>query len=321
MNGLGNEKNNMKSSADFVFIVGSERSGTTILGEILNLHPDISQWYEPYFVWDKYFRNKSHDERTEEDATPEIIKQIYKDFEIFRKKNKCPVIVDKSPRNSLKIPFIQKIFPNARFIHLLRDGRDVTLSINKEWIRRKKIISGTNGGQKFNYEKAFEVIRQWLNRQPFLYDKMRALWFETHGHLFDKTKHLNRLRWHGNIGWGPRFKGWENFFYSRTCLEFNAMQWTNCHTAIKNSWQNIPSDKKLEIRYENLISEPQRTLSKIFDLLKIELKPDFFSQIPQLKSNNYNKWKTEFSETEIDQIRPILSPLLDKFGYTRQIPW
>ena len=55
----------------FVFIVGSPRSGTTILGELLDRHQHISQWYEPYFVWDHFFRTAPDDERTEAEATPE----------------------------------------------------------------------------------------------------------------------------------------------------------------------------------------------------------------------------------------------------------
>ncbi|MBW2742316.1 MAG: sulfotransferase, partial [Deltaproteobacteria bacterium] len=126
----------MVKNSCFVFIVGSPRSGTTLMGEILDKHSEISQWYEPYFVWDKYFRNAPHDERTKDNATHKVCQKIYKDFLRYKKKRKCAIVVDKSPRNSLKIPFIQKVFPHAHFIHILRDGREVTLSIHKEWVRR-----------------------------------------------------------------------------------------------------------------------------------------------------------------------------------------
>jgi hypothetical protein len=45
-------------NGSFVFIVGSPRSGTTIFGELLDKHPQLSQWYEPYFVWDRFFRKE-----------------------------------------------------------------------------------------------------------------------------------------------------------------------------------------------------------------------------------------------------------------------
>ena len=102
----------------FVFIVGSPRSGTTILGELLDKHHHISQWYEPYFVWDRFFRTAPDDERTEADASLQVKKWIYRNFASYKTRKKCSVLIDKSPRNSLKIPFILKIFPQAKFIHL-----------------------------------------------------------------------------------------------------------------------------------------------------------------------------------------------------------
>jgi hypothetical protein len=38
-------------------------------------------------------------------------------------------LVVKATLNSLKIPFIKKIFPDAKFIHIVRDGRDVACSM------------------------------------------------------------------------------------------------------------------------------------------------------------------------------------------------
>jgi hypothetical protein len=39
------------------------------------------------------------------------------------------VYVEKSPRNSLRIPYIHAVLPRAKFIHIVRDGRDVTCSM------------------------------------------------------------------------------------------------------------------------------------------------------------------------------------------------
>ena len=95
----------MNSDA-FVFIIGSPRSGTTILGEILDGHPEISQWYEPYFIWDKHFRTAKDDVRGTRDAVPAVRHQILASFRKYQRKTGSNIIVDKSPRNSLKIPFI-----------------------------------------------------------------------------------------------------------------------------------------------------------------------------------------------------------------------
>jgi hypothetical protein len=305
----------------FVFIIGSPRSGTTVLGEILDKHKNISQWYEPYFVWDRHFRNSPNDERTAEDATSKVQNQIYADFINYKRKINSKIVVDKSPRNSLKIPFILEIFPKARFIHIVRDGRDVTLSIHKEWVRRSNIVSDNQRKRSFNYSKAFEVISQWLNRQAFFKYKLRAFWFETHGHFLDKTKHLNRLRWNGEVGWGPRFKGWDKIFSQNSILQFNAYQWLKCLESIHSFWTDISADRKLEIRYEDFITQGVKLIKTILDFLGMEIYEEFFDEIPKLKKNNFNKWQTEFSQEQIKKIHPILTPLLAKLGYENNHYW
>lgn len=309
------------NSSSYVFIIGSPRSGTTVLGELLDKHPYVSQWYEPYFVWDYFFRTAPHDERTAADATLEVQKQIFKNFSSYKKRRKSLILVDKSPRNSLKIPFILNIFPQAKFIHILRDGRDVTLSIHKEWMRRRNIVQNPLKENHFNYGEAFRVIGNFLKRQPLVIDKLRALWFETHGHFFNKKKHLNQLRWKGEIGWGPRFKDWESVYLQSSLLQFNAYQWVQCTKSIKKNWELIPKKNKLSIRYEDLITNPQKIIGEILSFLKVAEMKEFFDSLPPLKANNYNKWKVEFTGEELKEIHPILTPQLIEFGYAESKEW
>ena len=305
----------------FAFIVGSPRSGTTILGELLDRHPQVSQWYEPYFVWDRVFRLAPHDERTAGDATPKVHKRILKDFSAYKKRKKCSVLIDKSPRNSLKIPFILKIFPRARFVHLLRDGRDVTLSIHKEWQRRRKIVHNPNNRGQVDYLRACAVLKNFIARQTYARDKLKAFWFETHGHLFNNTKQLNRLRWNGEIGWGPRFKDWETTYSQTSLLQFNAHQWRACAECIKRDWALIPQPNRLTIRYEDLITDPDLKIGEILSFLGVQNNREYKSTLPKLKADNYNKWKREFTPKQLEEIHPILSPALVEFGYAESEEW
>jgi len=36
-----------------LLIIGPPRSGTSILGRVLDAFPAVSSWVEPYFVWDR----------------------------------------------------------------------------------------------------------------------------------------------------------------------------------------------------------------------------------------------------------------------------
>lgn len=308
-------------NVSFVFIVGSPRSGTTIFGELLDRHPQVSQWYEPYFVWDRFFRLAPHDERTAADATARVKGQIFRDFDRYRKKKKCWVLIDKSPRNSLKIPFILTIFPRARFIHLLRDGRDVTLSIHKEWQRRRNIVQNPNQEGRFNYFKALAVLKTYLARQTFRQDKLRALWFETHGHFLNKSGQLNRLRWQGDIGWGPRFKNWQQVYAQNSLLQFNAHQWRACVQGIHRDWDLIQHQNRLTLRYEDLIADPEMKINEILDFMGVASSKEFIASLPGLNAGNYNKWKSEFTKSQLKEIYPVLTPPLLEWGYAGSEAW
>ncbi|MES0488508.1 MAG: sulfotransferase [Leptospirales bacterium] len=297
------------------FIVGSPRSGTTILGEILNEHPRMAQWYEPYFIWDKHFRNAENDRRTPEDAEIKVVDQIRKDFSRYAKNRVVDVVIDKSPRNSLTIEFILEIFPNAKFIHILRDGRDVTSSIHREWNKRISIFNKNNREQKFDYKAAFLTLKTWLDRQPFLRDKLRAFWHETNGHLFNKGKTLNRTRWHGRVGWGPRYQNWEEDLISGELIEFNARQWLNCVDSIFKSWPKIKKENKLLIRYENMLINPEKTLSQVTEFLGLEPCVEVTEAGKVLRPGNTGKWAKDLSSEDVKLITPIIKPMLKKIGY------
>jgi hypothetical protein len=305
----------------FVFIIGSPRSGTTVLGEMLDVHPLLCQWYEPYFVWDRFFRSAPHDERTPADATDPVKAYIYNRFRRYRRRKKCLVLVDKSPRNSLKIPFIQKIFPQARFVHLLRDGRDATLSIHREWQRRRAIVRDQSRQGRFNYPRAMQVLTAFLARQTLLRDKLDALWFETHGHIIDKKKQLHRLRWNGEIGWGPRFKDWQQVYAESSLLQFNARQWRACVESIRRDWDCIQASHRMTLKYEDLVDRPEENIDRILDFIGVDSSEAFKASLPRMMAGNYQKWKKAFTPDQLAEIHPVLTPLLIELGYTGSEKW
>lgn len=299
-----------------VFLIGSPRSGTTILENILNCHTDIAEWYEPYYLWEKFFPAQESDYWGNPVIGPEKKKKIFAEYQTFSQKSKKPIVLDKLPTHVFNIRTIGKILPDAKWIHILRDGRDVTLSIKKEWEKRRQIV------QQKNIVKLISTTMAMLKRQPFLRYKAMAVLYELSSNAsVNPFAYFNKSRWGGQVGWGPRFKGWKSYLQNHTTLEFNAMQWVKSVEAARNNWSLLDNKNKLEIRYEELLAQPEKLLTKILNFLQCEIDASFFSRIPVLKTNNCNKWQTEFTQNEIKEIRPILSPLLDELNYSQLNPW
>lgn len=97
---------------------------------------------------------------------------------------------DQSPIHTFYLPYIKKVFPKARYMHLLRDGRDVVSSMV------------TRHGDDY----LFEAVLRW-----------------------------------------------------KTSL-----------TRISHFQQGLTPDQYIEVRYENLVREPEPTLQKVCDFIGIE---------------------------------------------------
>lgn len=112
----------------YCFVVGCARSGTSILGELLASHPDVKYLFEAHTIWEKGGRGINNSHRlTDEHVTPTVKAEIQTWFREQQEDGK--LLIEKNPRNILRVPYITKIFPNAKIIHILRDGRDVACSM------------------------------------------------------------------------------------------------------------------------------------------------------------------------------------------------
>ena len=298
-----------------VFIIGSPRSGTTLLGDILDLHPEIGRWYEPYFVLDHDFRRAPHDRRTAQDATPQVSAYLQRAFAQYAHGRRCRIVVDKSPRNSLKVPFLLAVFRQAKFIHITRDGRDTTLSIRQQWQQRQREAQKRFPGA---------ALSTLVGPQPLWRHKFQAVWFEIGGNplnVLTGRDLLHRTRWDGRPGWGPQFVGWQEAIAAVSPLQFCAMQWERCVDSILQDKSLIASSQWHELRYEDFLGQPQQHLQAIFDFLQVSFPADFMRQMPVLKATNFDKWRTAFSDKEKRQIGPILAPLLIQLGYSQDHAW
>lgn len=131
-----------------IFIIGTGRSGTTLLGVLLSLHNHVGFLNEPKLLWHSIYPNEdligsyskgpARYRLTSEDATPDVIISTHKIYGAYLTAVCSNRVVDKYPELIFRIPFVKQIFPDAKFIFLVRNGWDTCCSI-KKWSDRKKV--------------------------------------------------------------------------------------------------------------------------------------------------------------------------------------
>ena len=122
-----------------IFIVGCQRSGTTLMRLILDSHPNISCGPETRFL--AHFKQVTGEdwERMQlygfsREWWLGRFGDLFHDFQWgYAQSRGKSRWADKTPRYALDLEFLNEVFPNAQFLHVVRDGRDVVASHRDRW--------------------------------------------------------------------------------------------------------------------------------------------------------------------------------------------
>jgi hypothetical protein len=121
-----------------IFIVGCPRSGTSILYQLLRRLPETSSLGgEGHALWETFHHPRAKDWSSNAlDATDVgSVERRYVAWGIRLLAGKGR-FVDKTPRNVLRLPYLDALFPDAHFVFLFRDGRALVSSLIIGWRRR-----------------------------------------------------------------------------------------------------------------------------------------------------------------------------------------
>lgn len=159
-----------ESKTRCAFLIGSPRSGTSWLQALLGAHPDVVtpqelDLFSRYLpqLWDAFAYELS---RTPQDRivglitalTEEEFEELLRRFvasvyeRVLAMKPGAVLVLEKNPSYSLHVQLIDRLIPEARYLHLIRDGRDVTASL---------VAAGRSWGHRWAPAAVGEAARTW----------------------------------------------------------------------------------------------------------------------------------------------------------------
>ena len=162
-----------------------------------------------------------------------------------------------------RIEYVLKIFPDALFVHLKRDGRAVASSlIEQKW------WSGWKGPQRWRWGALpAQYEKEWLN---------------------------------GN----------------RSFILLAAIQWKILMDAYEKSKKKVPAHSLLEIKYEDLIRTPKKTMNKVLTFCQLQKSKKFDRLLDSIHLRHSNiKWKKNLTVQQQQLIEKSLHKHLKNYGY------
>ena len=283
----------------YVFIVGSARSGTTLLQRMVDAHPQVAVVNEARFI-PRYFKSRTG-LTPEGFVTPELIpkllehRRFYKVnigreelerlinsdepvsyssfvsaiFDLYGQREGKSLVGDKTPSYVLSLPTLHGLWPTAKFVHIIRDGRDVCLS-----------------------------MLNWLSEKGQVAARRRATWTED-----------------------P--------------VSTAALWWKHRVRLGREDGNALRPELYYEIRYETLVSQPATECAALCDFLGLpyhEAMLKFYEgrekADPGLDAKKawrpitpgLRDWRSQMTLDDIERFEAAAGDLLDELGYPRAVP-
>lgn len=193
----------------FPLFVGSGRSGTTLFRNIFDSHPQLAMTHEAHFVAPMAQRRSRYENRGHLDRGT-FVADLYKNsnfvrqgleradvearlaarpvrgfadavrcvFALYAEREGKTLYGDKTPGYVNHIGLIAGIFPEARFVHIIRDGRNVALGYldRQEWgpstvaeaalYWRTRVMRGRSAGARLGPQRYYEVRYETMVDDP-----------------------------------------------------------------------------------------------------------------------------------------------------------
>ena len=266
-----------------VFILGSPRSGTTLLFEVLGASPNLSSLgVESHLLWEMFHSLDgsgfgSH-ELGPEDITPKERRVLHWAVDRISAGRRY---LDKAPRNCLRVPYLAALFPGAFFVHLKRDGRAAVSSLITGWRSGAEMFAGT--------------------KMP------RSLRIE--GYQGETWKFLVT-------------PGWEAYATGHALEEVCAFQWISANQSILAARPGVPDTRWIELSYEQFTRNPEHEAKELLERLELPQDQAVIERAAGLQqlvtkavtAPKPDKWRTE-NPREIERILAMIEPTMRKLGY------
>ncbi|ERP91174.1 hypothetical protein Q670_12960 [Alcanivorax sp. P2S70] len=267
-----------------------------MLRDVLTTFEGVDTWPcdEINYIWRHGNVRYPSDEIPADQASPAVKKYIRGQFEHIAKQTAAEVVVEKTCANSLRVPFVDAVVPEAKYLFIYRDGIDATGSAKLRWTA------------KLDIPYILEKVR-FVPKMDLPYYALRYFWARFY-RFFSKEKRL--------AFWGPALDDMQDILQKHDLDEVCALQWQKCVEQSENAFSTMPEGKVLRIRYEDFVQAPKEELKRILDFMGREVSDESISSaVAGVSAKSLGKGRQSLGEAKVKQLEELVGDTLRRYDY------
>ena len=279
-----------------IIIIGAGRSGTNMLRDMLTAFPGVGTWPcdEINYIWRHGNARYATDEFPPELARPRVRAYIRRAFDRLAARRGLSHVVEKTCANSLRVQFVRAVVPEARFIHIVRDGRDVAVSAVQRWTAELDL--------RYVLRKA-----RFVPPADLPYYAGRYLW----NRIYRIVTRGERLAF-----WGPRFVGMEEALEEHPLPVACAIQWKRCVQGASRDLRLIDPARVFEVRYEDFVHRPAEHVQRVLSFLRLRASDAQIGRaIEAVSTRSVGRWKKRLDKDLAGRVERVAGDTLRRLGY------
>lgn len=227
-------------------------------------------------------------------ARPEVKRYVGSQFEHLARSNRFDTVIEKTCANSLRVPFVNEIVRDAKYVFIVRDGIDAIASALKRWSASMDL--------PYLLKKARFVPLTDLPCYAF-----RFLANQLH-RMSSGERRLS--------SWGPVIDNMAELQNTRSAIEICALQWQSCVEQSSNALQDIPGDRVIQVKYEDFVDDPCSEFSRIAAFVGKDVSDSLNRYLlKHVGASSKGKGRSEMCAKEMDLVLPIISDTLSNYDY------
>ncbi len=279
-----------------VIIVGAPRSGTNMLRDVLCKIPDVGTWPcdEINYIWRHGNIRTDTDAFPTSYARPDVIRYIRFCFDKLAGKNKLDFLVEKTCANSLRVPFVDEVFPDAKYVFIYRNGYDVVASANLRWKAKLDFF--------YLLDKARFVP---ISDLPFYFFR------------FCMNRFHRAFSNDGRLAfWGPQLENMQELLATHSLEQVCALQWKRCVDEACHALSQLPENRVVKVQYESFVTNPGEELEQICRELGINAgAQDLKQAVSSVRGSSVGKGIKQLDSILLDSLAPLVEDTMRELGY------